>query len=205
MSYQYDIFISYRRHKETLGWVRKHFVPLLELHVEHALGRKPLIYVDVNEIEIGASWPVSLGVALGGSRVLIALWSANYFLSRWCTLEFSHMLAREHAANLRTSDKPHGVIVPAFIHDGERFPPDLGHIKPFEIQRCFNVRMPRYCFRAEQLDAALTAQAETIAECIDQAPAWRKAWPKQAVADFFNRFYQQAEAVQRTVPRFTGP
>src|ERR1035437_1784667 len=202
MSYQHDIFISYRRNPETYVWITEHFVPLLKLHVELELGRKPEIYVD-SQIESGTSWPASLRAALGASRVLIALWSANYLASVWCTEELSHMLAREREAKLRTIDRPHGVVIPAFIHDGEKFPPDLGHIQHFEVQKCFNVRMARNSPRAEELDAALTAQAPAIAACIDHAPTWRKAWPKQAAADFFKQFYQQAEAVQKTVPRFT--
>lgn len=46
MSYQHDIFISYRRNPETYVWITEHFVPLLTLRVELELGRKPLIYID---------------------------------------------------------------------------------------------------------------------------------------------------------------
>jgi hypothetical protein len=204
MSYSHDIFISYRRNPETYVWITEHFVPLLTLRVELELGRRPLIYVD-DQIESGTSWPASLGAALGGSRVLIALWSGNYLASVWCTEELSHMLGREREAKLRTVNRPHGVVIPAFIHDGEKFPPDLRYIEHFEVQKCFNVRMARNSPRAEDLDAALTVQAPAIAACIDHAPTWRKAWPEQAAAGFFSQFYQQAEAVQRTVPRFTRP
>jgi hypothetical protein len=204
MSYQHDIFISYRRNPETHFWITEHFVPLLTLRVELELGRRPLIYVD-DQIESGTSWPTSLGVALGGSRVLIPLWSGNYLASVWCAAELSHMLGREKEVGLRTVERPHGVVIPAFIHDGEKFPPDLGHIEHFEVQKSFNVRMARNSPRAEELDAALAAQAPAITACIHQAPAWRKEWPKQATTDFFKRFYQQAEAVQKTVPRFTLP
>jgi len=204
MSYQHDIFISYRRNPETFIWITEHFVPLLELHVELELGRKPVIYVD-NQIESGTSWPVTLGAALGGSRVLIALWSGNYLASVWCTEELSYMLGRERDAKLRTVDRPYGVVIPAFIHDGEKFPADLAHIEHFEVQKSFNVRMARNSPRAEDLAAELAAQAPAIAACINRAPSWRKAWPKQAAANFFQKFYQQVEAVQTTVPRFTRP
>ena len=151
MSYHHDIFISYRRNPETYAWIKEHFVPLLTLRVELELGRKPSVYVD-DQIESGTSWPASLGAALGGSRVLIALWSGNYLTSVWYTEELSH---------------------PAFIHDGEKFPPDLRHIQHFEVQKCFNVRMARNSPRAEDLDPTLAAQAPAIATCIDKAPTWR--------------------------------
>jgi hypothetical protein len=203
MAYQHDIFISYRRNPETYLWIIEHFVPLLQVRVEFEIGRKPDIFVD-DQIESGTSWPAALGVALGASRVLIPLWTGNYLSSVWCMEELSHMLAREKAAGLRTAKRPHGVIVPAIIHDGDRFPKDLKHIQHFEIQKTFNLRMARNSARAEELDAMLTAEAPAIAACIENAPPWRKQWPAQATAKFFKRFHQK-QAVQTTVPRFTTP
>jgi hypothetical protein len=96
------------------------------------------------------------------------------------------------------------VIVPAFIHDGERFPAKLRHIQYFEIQKTFNLRMARTSARAEEFDAALTAHARAIAACIDHAPAWRKAWPEKAAARFFKQLHQSSVTAQQTVPRFTA-
>jgi hypothetical protein len=204
MSYQHDIFISYRRNAETYAWIKEHFEPLLTLRVEMELGRKTVIYVD-DQIETGTSWPGALGAALGASRILVALWSGNYLASVWCAEELSQMLVREREAKLRTAARPYGVVIPAFIHDGEQFPADLSYIQHFEIQKSFNVRMARNSPRAEELDTALTAQAPAIAACINSAPAWRKAWPAQAVSALFKQFHQQAAAAQKTVPRFTRP
>jgi hypothetical protein len=203
MSYQHDIFISYRRDPETYLWITEHFVPLLKLRVGLSLGQQPVTYVD-DQIESGTSWPTSLGVALGNSRTLIVLWTGNYLASVWCTTELTQMLIREKEAKLRTGRRPHGIVIPAFIHDGERFPVDLGHIQRFEIQKCFNVRMARTSPLAEQLDAALAAQGPAIATCIRNAPRWREAWPSNAVAEFFARFHEQVGPVQTTVPRFTN-
>jgi hypothetical protein len=135
--------------------------------------------------------------------VLIALWTGNYFASVWCTEEFTHMLGRENEAKLRTAKKPHGIVIPAFIHDGESFPPDLQHIKPFQIQNTFNVRMAHDSPRAEELDAALAAQAPAIAASIKLAPPWRNKWAQRASAAFYKRFHRHAESVQTVVPRFT--
>jgi hypothetical protein len=203
MGYEHDIFISYRRNPETLSWLTEHFIPLLELHVELELERKPKIYVD-KQLESGASWPLSLGTALGNSRILIALWTGNYLSSAWCAEEFSQMLAREQEANLRTAERPNGVVIPAFVHDGEKFPRELGHIQYFEIQKCFNVRMQRTSPRAEELDAILTAQAPAIKECIARAPIWQNSWPVATANQFFTKYFQQLAAEQRDVPRFTG-
>jgi hypothetical protein len=202
MSYKYDIFVSYRRNPETLGWIKEHFQPLLSLRLEFELKRSPRIFVD-EQIESGSSWPPALGAALGASRVLIVLWTGNYLASVWCTEEFSQMLSRENEAKLRTVVKPHGLIVPAFIHDGDSFPADLKHIQPFQIQSCFSPRMARNSQRAEDLDVVLAAQAPAIASSIRSAPPWRKKWPVKAAAAFNRRFRRHAESVQTTVPRFT--
>jgi hypothetical protein len=202
MSYAYDVFISYRRNPETLAWINDHFVPLLSLRLEFELNYKPTFYID-EQMEAGSSWPPALGVALGTSRVLIALWTGNYLASVWCTEEFTQMLGRETEAKLRTAKNPHGLVIPAFIHDGDSFPSSLKHIQPFEIQATFNPRMARTSLRAEQLDAALAQQAPAIAACVKSAPAWRKNWTAKAGAAFYKRFHQHAEAVQKSVPRFT--
>jgi hypothetical protein len=202
MAYEYDIFISYRRHPETRLWLAEHFVPLLELRVGFELGRNPRIFVD-DQIDSGTSWPVSLGGALGRSRVLMLLWSANYLASQWCAHEFAHMLLREQEQGLRSPTRPHGVIIPAFIHDGDRFPKEVRHIQHFEIQRTFNVRMARTSTLAEELDAILTREAPAIARCINNAPVWRPTWPDEAANTLFQQFYQTSQPKQETVPRFT--
>jgi hypothetical protein len=202
MSYQYDIFISYRRNPETLAWINDHFEPLLSLRVEFELQRKPVIYID-KQMESGSAWPAALGAALGQSRMLIALWTGNYLQSVWCAEELSQMLGREKEAKLRTAAKPNGLIVPAFIHDGDSFPADLAYIQPFQIQSSFNPRMARNSQRAEELDAALAAQAPAIAHSIRSAPAWRRAWPAKSAAAFYRHFHRHAKSVQTSVPRFT--
>ncbi len=201
MDYQHDIFISYRRHAETRAWIEEHFKPLLELRVEQELNRRPDLYVDTR-LESGSTWPADLAVALGRSRILIALWSGNYLASPWCTLEFSLMLRRERESGLRTVEYPHGIVVPAFIHDGNKFPTELAHISYFEIQQSFNVRMARNSPRAEELDGILAAQAPAIAHCIEAAPTWNSAWSALAADALFAQLHQRAPA-QSILPRFT--
>mgnify|MGYP000956866971 CR=1 FL=1 len=202
MAYQFDIFISYRRHEETLAWIKEHLRPLLELRVEQELNRKPSIYLD-DQLESGTSWPASLAQALGSSRILLSLWSGNYPSSVWCMHELCHMLERERNAGMRTPACPQGLIVPAFIHDGDKFPAEFGHIQHFEIQKCFNVRMARNSPRAEELDSVLTKEALAITRCIQAAPPWQPGWTQQAADALFKQFYREA-ASQAQVPRFTS-
>src|SRR5262245_13330516 len=140
MSYEYDIFISYRRDPEIRSWISDHFKPLINYYVGDELRRKPSIYID-EQLESGTAWPISLGEALGRSLTLRALWSGSYLSSGWCSAEFGHMLAREKFAKSRSDAQRWAIIIPIFILDGETFPKNLGYIQHFEIKECFSVRM----------------------------------------------------------------
>jgi hypothetical protein len=201
MDYRNDIFISYRRNPETYSWLTKHFKPIIKLRVGQELGRDPVLFVD-DQLESGVSWPAQLGMELGGSRILIALWAKNYFASVWCTEEIVLMLSREQEYGFRTDQNPRGLIIPAVIHDGQEFPTSLSDIQKFEIQHLFNVRMAKRSPRAEELDAVLTAQAPAMAEAIEAAPPWRQEWPSAAAAAFRERLRTAAPSQNRP-PRFT--
>jgi hypothetical protein len=201
MSYVHDIFISYRRDDETRGWLNTHFLPLLKLRLGQELARPPDIFVD-NQLEAGVSWPPQLGLELGRSRILVALWAKDYFASAWCTEEMVLMLAREDECGLRTARDPRGLVVPAVIHDGADFPRVLSEIQRFEIQECFNVRMARDSARAEQLDAILSAEAPALASAIEAAPQWQSEWSVSA-AERFRETLSAAAPSQDRPPGFS--
>jgi hypothetical protein len=56
MSYESDVFLSYRRHGEWPGWVRDIFMPLFSHWLGEELPRDAKVFVDY-EIETGDSWP----------------------------------------------------------------------------------------------------------------------------------------------------
>jgi hypothetical protein len=204
MPYKYDIFISYKRHPETLGWIRKHFEPLLHHRVGLALGDDPEIYVhEVNQqIPAGAIWPQVLGHELGASKVLVALWTKNFFNSVWCTQEMSHMLGREQSAGARAAFSKYRLVIPAIIHDGEDFPQTLNHIEKMDIKSCYNTRMREDSPKAEELSDLIEVHAAGIAEAIQLAPQWNAAWPEAAANAFFAQFYKAKIPAQTEVPKF---
>ncbi len=204
MSYEYDIFISYRRNTDTRSWISEHFVRLLKLHVGHELPDEPAVFVD-DQIEAGTAWPASLGRALGCSRTLIMLWSGNYLESEWCALELTHMLSREQKAKLRTVERPHGLVIPVVIHGADRYPKKLGYIQYFDIHHCFKVTMARNSILAGELEDALAERAPGIAACIRSAPPWRAAWSDAAATKLLKQYHKQKRAAQKTVPRFSTP
>jgi hypothetical protein len=202
VDYTHDIFISYRRDPEVVLWINEHLVPLLRTHVGYELPNPPDIYTD-QRLESGATWPVELGTELAQSKVLISLWSGNYLHSQWCTLELSHMVAREKEEQRRTPKHPFGIVLFIIVIDGENIPHELQAIQKVEIQNFFFVRMLRTSLTAEKLEETLKKSAPGIALAIQNAPQFKANWPEQTAKSFFDKFHQQDSPSQSTVPQFT--
>jgi hypothetical protein len=186
MAYEYDVFLSYRRHGEWPEWVEKVFRPLFEhwLGEEHPRVR---IFIDY-EIESGAAWPQRLGKALSESRVLVPLFSRQYFSSPWCQLELSQMSAREARCNFRTAENPGGLIVPAHIHDGDGFPARAQAIQAAKLQEYTNVRLAKGSATEEHLSEEIRDWVPDIATAIRSAPPHDDEWTRLTVEAFVEQF-----------------
>lgn len=114
MSYEYDVFVSYKRHNKTNGW-HIGLLENLEVWLSHELHRDARIFFDSEDIQTGERWKDKLSSALLRSRCLLCLWSPMYFQSRWCVAEWQTFLERERQFR-RT------LIIPARVHDGDHYP-----------------------------------------------------------------------------------
>jgi len=201
MAYRYDIFISYKRHPETLEWIKKHFKPLLELRVGLALGSDPTIFVHEvqQQIPAGAVWPQVLGNELAASKVLVALWTRTFVNSVWCAKEMSYMLGRQGAL---AAGAKYAFVIPAILRDNSPLPQTLQFIQSMDIKCCYNTRMRVDSDKAEELSEVIDRHADGIASAIEQAPPWNPAWPQQAADAFFNQLYQAQAPIQSEPPRF---
>jgi hypothetical protein len=56
MDYQFDVFISYRRHPEWAPWTREHFRNLLDAYLRQELGDSPSIFVDAHIAPLVDTW-----------------------------------------------------------------------------------------------------------------------------------------------------
>jgi TIR domain len=204
MSYDYDVFVSYRRAGNARKWVKNHFVPTLEDCLAYELISPPRVFAD-SQLESGTTWPPDLGQKLGASRMLISLWSKEYLNSKWCSMELAHMLAREKELGFRTAEKPGGLIAIAVIHGDEELPKPLGAIQTFQIRDYFNTRMRVDSELAEQLEKALRAEAPTLAKIISLAPEFQVNWSANAAQEFYDAFNQPNPPSQDRGPTFTGP
>jgi hypothetical protein len=84
---EYDAFISYCHSDKDAG--RK----LRDAIVRHKPSSR--IFLDSSELTAGASWLTKLSQSLDRSRRIIALYTPDYWSSKFCTLEANAALLRQ--------------------------------------------------------------------------------------------------------------
>jgi TIR domain len=181
MSYEYDLFISYRRRGDVKGWVHNHFCPRLREGLINELPSEPTIWLDVEQEE-GVDWPLNLRYALLRSKYLVAIWTPDYFRSAWCMAEWQSMLEREKRLGMRTEANPRGLVYPIKYSDGTHFHPIA---KSTELKKDFSSQL-NYPY-ASWADSAtylafhdrVTEVAVDLADWLDdrKVPEWHKDWP----------------------------
>ncbi|MEU4446735.1 toll/interleukin-1 receptor domain-containing protein [Actinosynnema sp. NPDC050801] len=186
MSYEFDVFLSYRRTKWWPVYVRKLFLPMLDHWLSAELGAEARIYFDAEDIETGTAWPHRLATGLASSKVMLCLWSREYFASPWCRAELGHMLARRRAAG--GSREPLPLILAAVLHDGKDFPGELGDIQHFPLQDCASPWIAEGSPKAEVLSDKVMKLAADLSHAIDRAPAHDPKWRELAIDEFTGLF-----------------
>lgn len=182
MDYIYDVFISYKRHPEWTPWTREHVRSLLDAYLTQELGRSPAIFID-ERIEPGMDWPKRLAVALGRARVLLPVFSRDYFGSEWCIHELDLM----HDRLRRFPDSC--LIIPVIGHDGELIPVEIARIQSFDLSPFRNTDLQRKTPRFEQFADSVSKLAPHVAAAIGSAPGFDPAWLDECQARF-DQVYQ---------------
>jgi internalin A len=198
--YHYDVFLSYRRAADWPRFVDKNFLPMFQHWLGVELGRGPRIYYDKNAIEAGQSWPRQAADGLAHSKVMVCLWSREYFSSEWCRRELSQMLARRELTSreLTRGSFPPNLIIAAILHDSEHLDPRLDDIERFDIREYANPWIADGSPRHERLSEQLARLSVSVAQALDKAPEYNPAWsdldqlPDELLVDY---------GEQRTVPR----
>lgn len=174
MPYLHDVFISYKRETLWTPWARDHFKRLLNSYLQQELGQEPDIFVDEN-IKVGADWVNGLATNLAMSKVMVAVFSRDYFGSAWCIHELDLMLGRSLAVqNPRHSDSC--LIVPVVVHDGDLIPDKVCRIQPADFKKfriaCVNENTPLY----QDFSVAMSVLAPAVKTAIDSAPEYDEKW-----------------------------
>lgn len=198
MAYQHDVFISYKREHLWTPWTRDHFKVLLRSYLQQDLGREPEIFVD-ERIIVGADWVDSLAEHLAHSRVLVAIFSADYFSSDWCIHELDLMLERSQSCPGATSEDAR-LIIPVIVHDGDLIPVPVKRRNPVHLEKYRIAHINRETLDYHEFSKAMQALSPMIASAVQSAPAYEDAWVsthKQRL----NMVFENVEKKQRTPPQ----
>jgi hypothetical protein len=159
---------------------------LLDAYLTPELGRPPSIFID-EQIQPGVDWPMRLGGALGRARVLLAIFSRDYFGSEWCIHELDLM----HSRSMRFPESR--LIIPVIGHDGDLIPNEIARLQPFDLSAFRNTDIQRKTPRFEQFSESVKTLAPNVAEAIESAPPFDDSWSNECQS----RFNEVYEASQR--------
>ncbi|MGD1929826.1 MAG: TIR domain-containing protein [Leptolyngbyaceae cyanobacterium] len=178
MSYEYDIFISYKRKQIWSTWIDEIFLEDFIDLLEEELCRKVKVFVDRKNVKTGTRWDLSIVKSLFDSRILLPLWSGEYFSSKWCKFELAHMLARQELCGFAKNPNSQCLIVPANIRirDRQKIPECVRVLKPKELNEFANCRIADKSSRREELYKAVDDWVPDIAEAINAAPEHNSKW-----------------------------
>jgi hypothetical protein len=198
--YRYDVFLSYSRSGHWETFVDEVFEPMLTHWLGEELGRTPAIFKDRARLSIGQSWPDTLESALRSSRVMITLWSRQYFASEWCRHELSFMLARASLFKRRgVSDR---IILPTIVHDGKRFPTFLSVLQGLNLSEYADPFMTVQSTLRDRLSAKIQELSRDAASAIESVPDESHMWD---VCDAsYMALFSEFEVRQSTPPSLGG-
>jgi hypothetical protein len=172
VSYQYDVFFSYKRDPESNAWhqrVKDKLIHWLKLDLNQA---EVTVFFDTEDIKTGQRWRSKLEAALKASRCAVCIWSPLYFKSKWCVSEWTTFEKRGEAHGL-------DLVVPARYHDGEYYPRPAKDRQSIDFSE-YASTMPRFwdTERAVEFERVLLRPfAKDLALIIRSAPTFDPGFP----------------------------
>lgn len=184
MSYQWDVFISYKRDyqdeidESSLAlrkqWLKETFLPYFSLALSGEIGRQPKIFWDAR-LQIGDLFEDKLIEALSGSKCMVAILSNPYLYdSEWCLREFCFMKKRYETSR---ESYPNTFIYPILYQKT-----DIGHplIKGMEFSDYTRYNKVGKAFIDSpaflQFQTDIDNTVPTIAKVIQNPPDWKPGW-----------------------------
>lgn len=178
MAYENDIFVSYRR-SETVGlWVKNHFASRLEARLNEVAPGQVRVFCDFRMSD-GVNWPAELKRQVQNSRLLLTIWSADYFRSTWCMAEWQSFRHRETSLGLFSKEHPQGLVYPVRYADGDYFHSDA------QLALCrkdfSSLSYPDEVFRSSakylEFDDLVRSMAQELVALIPTVPPWSDNFP----------------------------
>jgi hypothetical protein len=200
MSYEFEVFISYRRAYDWQEWVLTIFQPLLAKWLDLPKGDKD-VFLDSRAEQPGLRWPPKIAAAMARSKVLVALWTPNYYAgSHWCRTELDFILERE-----RNCGGAYDLVVPVVLNNPDSLLDDLQLRSPIDVSPFGNIRSTQSRLYEDLGDLIRARLAPAIRERLKSAPPFDAAWDEAAKIATAAAVEATRPAVQRTVPDLGTP
>lgn len=176
--YIHDVFIRYKQDKDWNDWMEQLFFASLNHSLRRVMSnhRLPRICFDRTNFLVGEPLTETVRINVIKSRVLVCLWTPEYFESEWCRKELTIMLQRRSIHDNRR------LILPVGIRDGQRFP-DLIHqlnllkLEAIQNQRLANPMLNKRTQQAYDLSVIIDEWVETsVYPAILSAPDYDPSW-----------------------------
>lgn len=178
MTYEFDIFVSYRR-TDTIGrWVKNHLVPRLDSRLNQVAPYPIRIFCDFQMAD-GVNFPAELKQRIKTSSLLLGVWSADYFRSKWCMAEWESFRARQKQLGLFSDNHTQGLVYPIRYSDGEYYhseaqlvqcQKDFSHLNyPDDVFK----QSPKYL----EFDDLVRQMAEDLVVRLNDVPTWSADFP----------------------------
>jgi len=172
MGYEFEIFFSYKRSVDSSAWHTGLKDSLAHWVSEELGGGGVHIFFDLEDINVGARWKTKIVNALRSSKCLVAVWSPEYFRSRYCVAEW---LTFDKRAKLFDRE----LIAPASRVDGQFFPIDARalQIAKFNDYALTATKFWETPYAAEFEIQLVKPFARDVAKLIQQAPDFVDDFP----------------------------
>lgn len=177
MSYEYDVFVSYPHEDIHKKWLYDIFLKRFRTVLRNELLREPSLYLDTQENATGMSWQLKMENALARSRVLLPLWSIDYFLSVYCRAESIVFFHREAQLGYRTLENNNVLVLPIGLFDGAGYPKFAKKVLYLECVDYNHVyqNYPQTEAHSE-LMKLIDGFAKDVKNSIVAAPSWDAEW-----------------------------
>lgn len=196
MTYRHHVFISYCRDPHAwTAWTRDEFRHLMAIYLKEELGIAPDIFVD-DRMEEGADWPTELGEHLATSRIMVPIFSGDYFGSAWCLHELDLMLERS-----KTTGQAR-LIVPVVVHDGNLIPKEAARIQPADFKVFRVAYIQRGTTLYQEFSQRMKALAPSLRAAILSAPQYSDDWRTAACRRFDELFNSRTVGIHLKVQHF---
>jgi hypothetical protein len=172
MGYDFEIFFSYKRSAESNAWHTGLKVALARWVSEEFGGEDIRIFFDLEDINVGSMWNAKIVKALCASTCLVAVWSPEYFRSKYCVAEWLTFDRRSKLTNRE-------LIAPASRQDGKFFPIDARalQIAKFNEYALIATKFWETPYAADFEVQLIKPFARDVAKLIRQAPDFVDSFP----------------------------